>query len=74
VSLNEDGGVRVSTAVAYLFPLSELPDNLTVMCDTKALKVVVDKAKPSGSQRRMASCVPSGKSSSVRALSIRRSC
>jgi choline oxidase len=48
VSLNEDGGMRVSTAVAYLFPLSELPDNLTVMCDTKALKVVIDNGEAVG--------------------------
>lgn len=45
VSLNEDKGIRVSTAVAYLFPLSELPPNLTVQLDTRAFKVVVENSR-----------------------------
>jgi choline oxidase len=42
VSLNEHDGVRVSTAVAYLYPLADLPANLTLKLETKALKVVVE--------------------------------
>jgi choline oxidase len=42
VSLNEDAGVRVSTAVAYLYPLAELPRNLTLRLSTRALRIVVD--------------------------------
>jgi choline oxidase len=50
VNLNEDDGVRVSTAVAYLFPLSDLPPNLTILLETKALKVVIEDGVAVGVQ------------------------
>ena len=45
VSLNEDAGVRVSTAVAYLYPLAELPPNLTVQLSTRALRIPVENGR-----------------------------
>ncbi len=41
VSLNEHVGTRVSTAVAYLYPLSELPANLTLRLETRATRIQV---------------------------------
>jgi choline oxidase len=41
VSLNEDDGVRVSTAVAYLYPTADLPSNLTLRLETRAMRIVV---------------------------------
>jgi choline oxidase len=40
--LNERDGIRQSTAVAYLYPLSGLPANLTLMTETWVDQVVVD--------------------------------
>ncbi|WP_190813049.1 GMC family oxidoreductase [Saccharopolyspora pogona] len=45
VSLNEDDGVRVSSAVAYLYPLNELPANLTLKLETKARRITFDKGR-----------------------------
>ncbi|MCA4134829.1 GMC family oxidoreductase [Arthrobacter sp. M4] len=45
VSLNEDSGVRVSTAVAYLFPTSKLPPNLYLQLETLAHRVVVEDGR-----------------------------
>lgn len=42
VSLNEDNGLRVSTAVAYLFPLSSLPGNLHLQLETRAHRIVFE--------------------------------
>lgn len=42
VSLNEDNGIRVSTAVAYLFPLADLPSNLHLQLETKATHIVFE--------------------------------
>jgi choline dehydrogenase-like flavoprotein len=42
VSLNEDNGVRVSTAVAYLFPLAELPANLHLQLETMVQRIVLE--------------------------------
>ena len=42
VSLNEDAGVRVSTAVAYLYPLAGLPGNLDLRLSTRALRILVE--------------------------------
>lgn len=42
VSLNELDGVRVSTAVAYLYPLAELPANLTLQLETRALRILTE--------------------------------
>jgi choline oxidase len=48
VSLNEDNGVRVSTAVAYLFPTSELPSNLTLQLETLAHRIIVEDGRAVG--------------------------
>lgn len=45
VSLNEDAGVRVSTAVAYLYPLAAAPGNLTVRLSTRALRIEVERGR-----------------------------
>ena len=45
VSLNEAGGVRVSTAVAYLYPLAALPPNLTLLLSTRASRVRVERLR-----------------------------
>jgi choline oxidase len=43
--LNAAGGVRRSSALAYLYPLSELPPNLTLLTERWVERVVID---PSG--------------------------
>lgn len=48
VSLNEDDGVRVSTAVAYLFPTTNLPKNLHLQLETLAHRVVVEEGRAVG--------------------------
>jgi choline oxidase len=48
VSLNEDDGVRVSTAVAYLYPLDELPDNLTLALETWATRIEIEDGRATG--------------------------
>lgn len=45
VSLNEEDGIRVSTAVAYLFPLSELPANLHLQLETKAKRIIFEAGR-----------------------------
>ncbi|WP_423181262.1 GMC family oxidoreductase [Arthrobacter sp. NyZ413] len=45
VSLNEDDGVRVSTAVAYLYPTAELPGNLHLQLETLAHRIVVENGR-----------------------------
>ena len=52
VSLNQDDGVRVSTAVAYLYPLSELPANLTVKLETLVDKIIIEDGAARGVQSR----------------------
>jgi choline oxidase len=46
--LNERDGVRQSTAVAYLFPLADLPDNLTVITEAWASKILFDGTRAVG--------------------------
>ena len=41
-SLNEHDGLRFSTALAYLYPLDELPPNLTLRLETLASRIVVE--------------------------------
>ncbi|MFP3462784.1 GMC family oxidoreductase N-terminal domain-containing protein [Arthrobacter globiformis] len=48
VSLNEDDGVRVSTAVAYLYPTSELPSNLTLQLETLAHRIIIEDGRAVG--------------------------
>lgn len=48
VSLNEHDGLRYSTAMAYLFPLSDLPPNLTVQLETLVSKVLFDGTRAVG--------------------------
>ena len=45
VSLNEHAGTRVSTAVAYLYPLSDLPRNLTLQLETRATRIQVREGR-----------------------------
>jgi choline oxidase len=40
--VNEVAGMRMSSAMAYLFPLSALPANLTVLTETPVTKIVLD--------------------------------
>lgn len=40
--VNEVGGVRMSSAMAYLFPLAALPSNLRVLTDTSVERIVID--------------------------------
>jgi choline oxidase len=40
--VNEVGGVRMSSAMAYLFPLAALPTNLTLLTETPAERIVLD--------------------------------
>ena len=40
--LSANGLTRQSSSVAYLHPLSDLPDNLQVQCDTIATRIVVN--------------------------------
>ncbi|MEX2426138.1 MAG: GMC oxidoreductase [Thermomicrobiaceae bacterium] len=44
VALNAKSGMRQSSSVAYLHPLSEAPYNLTVLTDTRALRLIIDDA------------------------------
>lgn len=48
VSLNEHEGLRYSTAMAYLFPLSELPDNLHLQLETLVSRVIFDGTRAVG--------------------------
>jgi choline oxidase len=48
VSLNEHEGLRYSTAMAYLFPLSALPANLTVQLETLVSKILFDGTRAIG--------------------------
>ena len=49
-SLNEDRGVRVSTAVAYLYPLGKLPANLTLKLETLAHRIIIEDGTARGVQ------------------------
>jgi choline oxidase len=40
--LNKRGGIRQSSSVAYLHPLSQLPANLTVLTGTRTFRVLLD--------------------------------
>lgn len=42
VQLNARDGIRQSTSVAYLHPLADLPDNLTVITDTLVHRVLIE--------------------------------
>jgi choline oxidase len=42
--LNVSHGIRQSSSVAYLHPLDALPDNLTVVTDTPAQRVILDRS------------------------------
>lgn len=48
VSLNEHEGLRYSTAMAYLFPLADLPENLHVKLETLVSKVIFEGARAVG--------------------------
>jgi len=48
VSLNEHDGLRYSTAMAYLFPLSELPSNLMLQLETLATRILFDGTRAIG--------------------------
>ncbi|WP_309066226.1 GMC family oxidoreductase [Microbacterium sp.] len=48
VSLNEHEGLRYSTAMAYLFPLSDLAPNLTVQLETLVSRVLFDGTRAIG--------------------------
>ena len=43
--LNAIGRTRCSSSVSYLHPLSALPDNLTVLTNTIAVKILFDEDK-----------------------------
>jgi choline oxidase len=43
VALNSKDGIRQSSSVAYLRPSSGTPDNLTIMTDTQAYRVIFDE-------------------------------
>ena len=45
ISLNEHDGTRVSTAVAYLYPLSDLPANLTLLLETRATRIRIEAGR-----------------------------
>lgn len=40
--LNKRGNLRASSSVAYLHPLAELPENLTIITETQAHKLIVE--------------------------------
>lgn len=44
-ALNEHEGLRYSTAIAYLYPLSELPENLTLELETFVRRVNVEDGR-----------------------------
>ena len=46
--LNSKGNLRQSSSIAYLHPLSALPKNLSVMCDTTVTKLKVNKHRVIG--------------------------
>jgi choline oxidase len=46
--LNTQGDRRQSSSVAYLHPLTELPENLSVMVNTRALRVVTSSSRATG--------------------------
>ncbi|GAA1817890.1 GMC family oxidoreductase [Agromyces neolithicus] len=48
VSLNEHEGLRYSTAMAYLFPLADLPENLTLQLETLATRIIFDGTRAVG--------------------------
>jgi choline oxidase len=48
VSLNEDEGIRVSTAVAYLFPTTALPSNLHLQLETMVHRVIIEDGRATG--------------------------
>jgi len=48
VSLNEFEGLRWSTAMAYLFPLSELPDNLHLQLETMVTQILIEDGRATG--------------------------
>jgi choline oxidase len=48
LQLNARNGIRQSTSVAYLHPLSELPANLTVLTDTPVHRVLIEQGRAVG--------------------------
>jgi choline oxidase len=48
LQLNQRDGVRHSSSVAYLHPLAELPDTLTVRTETRVLRVLVEDGHATG--------------------------
>jgi choline oxidase len=46
--LNVDGTVRQSSSVAYLHPLEELPDTLTLLLETPVTAIVVEGGRATG--------------------------
>ncbi|MEN7546412.1 GMC family oxidoreductase [Rapidithrix thailandica] len=43
--LNKKGGTRHSSSVAYLHHSEQVPENLTVLCDTKVSQIVLDEER-----------------------------
>lgn len=43
--LNKKGGLRHSSSVAYLHPYNELPENLTILTETFASRLIIDEGK-----------------------------
>lgn len=46
--LNKQGGIRSSSSVAYLHPLTALPTNLTVLTDTRVNRLLVEQDRVTG--------------------------
>lgn len=50
LQMNEREGRRVSTAVGYLFPLADLPENLVVRCETPVERIVISDGRATGAK------------------------
>ena len=46
--LNSNGDLRQSSSVAYLHPVSDLPDNLNIYFDTRVTKIIFEGSKAIG--------------------------
>ena len=46
--LNAKGSLRQSSSICYLHPLSDLPDNLQIMTETLAARLIVDQHRVTG--------------------------
>ena len=42
--VNEVGGIRMSSAMAYLFPMESVPSNLTVLTETQVQRITLDSS------------------------------